>query len=452
MPTWPARRVQEDTRNMPKPAFPEAPIDSIAGPLQKFIHTESASGAAILLAATIALAIANSQIGPAFESFWTTTIGLQIGGKNWNYPLRHWINDGLVTLFFFVVGLEIKREIACGELTSLRTAALPIAGAIGGMLVPAAIYLVLATEPEAKSGWGVVMATDIAFVLGCMALLGRRLPNSLRIFVLALAIIDDIGAILVIAVGYSHGFHAIPFVGAVSGLGATALMQWLGIRSVLAYWFVGLLTWAALHESGVHPTIAGVALGLLTPTTPWVEQGRLQRFLEWARGSGLADRDQGRQHDATSVKQTLARATVESLAPQQRLEESLHPWSAFLILPLFALANAGVTISTTGASGSIALATMAGLVIGKPLGVFIFSFLAVRLGLAHKPEDTSWPMLLAAGSLCGIGFTMAIFIANLAFHDAALQSAKLGILLASVISAVVGIVALWMLSKTEGTN
>lgn len=433
----------------PGPPFPEAPIDSIAAPLQRFIHTETSGGAVLLLAAVIALFIANSDAGAAFESFWSTKIGLRIGDASWDYPLRHWINDGLVTLFFFVIGLEIKREIVLGELSELRAAALPIAAAAGGMVVPAAIYFALAAGPQAASGWGVVMATDIAFVVGCLALLGSRVPNSLRVFVLALAIIDDIGAILVIAIGYSHGFHAIPFTGALIGLGTTILMQWLGIRPVLAYWFIGILTWAALHESGIHPTIGGVALGLLTPVTPWVEQSRLEQFLEWAGRSKLTDQHRGSQQASKSTRRALARAAVESLAPLQRLEESLHPWSAFIILPVFALANAGVSVSPIGMSDPITFAIIAGLFIGKPIGIFLFSLLAVALGLARKPSDASWPMVLAAGSLCGIGFTMAIFISNLAFEGEALQHAKLGVLLASILSAVVAMAALRMLLKRE---
>ncbi len=426
------------------PEFPEAPIDAVAAPLRKFIHTETAGGGILLAAAIIAILIANSDLRGPFEAFWTTASGAHFGRMSWDFPLRHWINDGLMTIFFLVVGLEIKREIAFGELSEVRAAVLPVAGALGGMAVPAVLYLVLASGPQAGLGWGVVMATDIAFVVGCMALLGRRVPNSLRIFILALAIIDDIGAITVIAVGYNHGFHPIPFFAAVLCVGVAALMQRLGVRAMLAYWAIGLFAWAAAHESGIHPTITGVALGLLTPTTPWVEHGRLERFLEWAKDARPDPGANASQLKPKRVRQGLARAAVESMSPQQRLEDALHPWSAFLILPLFALANAGVPISVQSAFEPISLATVGGLVIGKPIGIFAAAWLAVKTGLARKSDDVNWPMLLGAGALGGIGFTMSLFIADLAFTGTALQSAKLGILAASVVSGVVGLALLLM--------
>jgi NhaA family Na+:H+ antiporter len=439
-----------EAERTPAPEFPQAPLDAIATPFQRFIHTEAAGGAVLLVVAVIAMALANSPLGSAFESLWTTSVGLRIGGLVWDYPLRHWINDGLMTLFFFVVGLEIKRELVFGELSAPGAAALPLAAALGGMLVPAGIYLALASGPGASAGWGAVMATDIAFVVGCLALLGRRVPKSLRVFVLALAIIDDIGAMLVIALGYSHGFHPLPFAGALAGLGIVVLMQRLGVRQVAAYWAVGLLVWAAMHESGVHPTIAGVALGLLTPVRPWVEPSRLEWFLEWGRRAAPAEVGDGGEHAGHGARRRLERAARESISPEQRLGETLHPWSAFLVLPLFAFANAGVTVSDFGAAGTIILATVAGLAIGKPLGIFAFARLAVMLRLARKPGDLGWTMLLAAGSLCGIGFTMALFIAGLAFEAEALHAAKLGVLVASLLSGALGMAALWAASRGRG--
>ncbi len=438
-----------DAHETSGPGMPEEPIDKIKAPFQSFIRTETGGGVVLLLAAIAALAIANTTYGQNFDAFWRTIVGFRIGEAVWDYPLRHWINDGLVTLFFFVIGLEIKREIAHGELSNPSDAVLPTLAAVGGMVVPAGLYLALATGPQAASGWGVVMATDIAFVVGCLAVLGKRVSASLRIFVLALAIIDDIGAILVIAIGYGHGFHVIPFVGALVGFGVTALMQWSGVRSVLLYWFIGFLTWAALHESAIHPSIAGVALGLITPVTPWVERGRFDRFLQWAKRTAPTDRETGLERRPESVRRELARVARESLSPQQRLEYALHPWSAFLVLPLFALANAGVAISLTGAFDPIALAVIIGLAVGKPLGIFGFAWLAVAFGLARKPGDISWAMLFSAGSLCGIGFTMALFIGNLAFDGVALQSAKFGILIASLISGGVGMGCLWALTTAN---
>jgi len=420
----------------PRPEFPAEPIDAFATPLKSFLHTEAAGGAVLLVAAVSALVIANSAFGPAFEAFWKTPVGLRFGGIQWEHSLRHWINDGLVTLFFFVVGLEIKREMVTGELSKKGAVALPMAAALGGMLVPAVIYLAIASE--APSGWGVVMATDIAFVVGCMALLGKRIPDSLRIFLLALAIIDDIGAILVIGIGYSHGFQLLPFLLALAGLGVTAFMQWLGVRPVAAYWVVGFFTWAALHESGIHPTIAGVALGLLTPVKAWVDETKFDHFLAWAREAiGPAE-----SQPSEEVRRAVARAAKESISPQRRLENSVHPWSAFVVLPLFALANAGVEITAVGIFDVITMGVIAGLAVGKPLGIFLFAWVAVKFGIARKPEEVAWSQMLGAGMLAGIGFTMALFIANLAFVGAALESAKFGILLASLIAGVVGMIML----------
>ncbi|HET9272791.1 MAG TPA: Na+/H+ antiporter NhaA, partial [Methyloceanibacter sp.] len=271
-----------------------------------------------------------------------------------------------------------------------------------------------------------------------------RIPDSLRVFLLALAIIDDIGAILVIGIGYSHGFHLVPFLLALAGLGVTALMQWLGVRPVSAYWVVGFLTWAALHESGIHPTIAGVALGLLTPVRPWVDETRFDHFLAWAsEAMGRAD-----GQPPEEVRRAVARAAKESISPQRRLENSVHPWSAFVVLPLFALANAGVAVEAVDPFNAITIGVIAGLAVGKPVGIFLFAWVAVLLRIARKPQEIGWAHMLGAGMLAGIGFTMALFIANLAFSGLALESAKFGILLASLIAGVAGMVVL--LAVTTG--
>ena len=435
-----------------EPEFPKEPIAEIAAPLQNFLHTETSGGVVLLIAAVIALGLANSPVASTFNSIWQIEIGFRIADIGLEHTLQFWINDGLMTIFFFVVGLEIKREITGGELTGLRAAAFPAVAAVGGMLVPVALYLatvryVLPAQPGANSGWGVVVATDIAFAVGCMALLGRRVPGSLRVFILALAIVDDIGAILVIAVGYSHGFSIIAFCVAIGGVLVILLMQWLGVRPMGAYWLVGVLTWLALLKSGVHPTLTGVAMGLLTPVTPWVGHGRLAGFLDWARGAAPEKAEQYIKHKPARVRRKLARATVESLSPQQRLEDALHPWSSFFVLPLFALANAGVGISLDAAFTPITLAIIVGLTVGKPLGIFTSSWAAVKFGLARKQDEITWPMVLGAGSLAGIGFTMSLFIATLGFDEAALQSAKFGILLASLISGFAGMGLLWRLAS-----
>jgi NhaA family Na+:H+ antiporter len=429
-----------------QPSFPNERIDKFVTPANRFIHTEASSGVVLLLTAVAALIAANSVIGPQFESFWTTPVGFRFNGFVWEHSLHHWINDGLMTLFFFVVGLEIKREIVSGELSKKGAIVLPVVAALGGIVVPALIYLAIA--PHAPAGWGVVVATDIAFVVGCMALLGKRIPDSLRVLVLALAIIDDIGAILVIGVAYSHGFYLVPFLLALAGLVVTALMQWLGVRPVAAYWVVGILTWVAMHQSGIHPTIAGVALGLMTPVRPWVDETRFDHFLAWAK-EAIEPADVAPNPESEYVRRAVARAAQESISPQRRLENSVHPWSAFVVLPIFALANAGVVIAAVDPTDEITIGIIAGLAIGKPIGILAFSWLAVTLGIARKPDDVGWPHLFGAGMLAGIGFTMSLFIANLAFTGTQLELAKFGILAASVISGLAGMAMLFLVTAGD---
>ncbi|MFC6671560.1 Na+/H+ antiporter NhaA [Marinobacterium aestuariivivens] len=434
-----------------RPEFPDEPIETIMQPLQKFVSTEVSGGLLLLVAATVALLLANTGPGPWMEGLWTTDVGLVVAGREWSYPLRHWINDGLLTIFFFVVGLEIKRELVDGELSTPAAAALPFAAALGGMAVPAAIYWVLAPGGEATQGWGIVMASDIAFVIGCLALLGSRVPAALRIFLLALAIIDDIGAVVVIAVGYSHGLEWLPFLIALAVLLGVYVMRIIGVRAVMAFWLAGILAWAAMHESGLHPTLTGVALGLLTPVGPWVSPSRLKRFIDWSGPFVRRAQRQEAREVPKPIGQQLKKAARESVPPQQRLEDAVHPWSAFLILPLFALANAGTQLPATLNFEPVTLAVIAGLALGKPLGILGFAWAAVRLGLADKPEEVGWSMLAGAGMLAGIGFTMSIFIGGLAFDGTLLADAKLGVLLASLLSGAVGLAWLWIvLPKRSG--
>jgi NhaA family Na+:H+ antiporter len=428
-----------------RPEFPSEPVDAVVTPFQRFIHTEVSGGLVLFLATGVAMFAVNSNLASAYQSIWQLNIGLRIDGYVFEHSLRHWINDGLVTLFFFVVGLEMKREMVLGELSAPRALILPALAAAGGMIVPAALYLSMASGPGASAGWGAVMATDIAFVVGCMALLGGRIPRSLYLFMLSLAIIDDMGAILVLAVGYSHDIGFVALGLGCAGLLAVAVMRWLGVRVQLAYWAVGILTWFAVHESGVHATVVGVALGLMTPVKPWVDETKLDSFLDWGRKARQREGPPNAKPEV--VHQRLARAAKESLSAQQRLEARLHPWTAFLILPLFALANAGIAISTATGPDPIALATAAGLAVGKPLGIVAFTWLAVTLKFAAKPDGVTWPMLLGAGMLAGIGFTMALFVAQIAFQGAALDSAKLGILAGSVVSAIAGLTLLFLVGR-----
>jgi len=420
--------------------MPQEPIQRLLAPIDRFLHVEAASGFVLLAAALVALALANSPAAEGFLAFWSTPVGFSFGSFELRYSLQHWINDGLMAIFFFVIGLEVKRELVIGELRDLRVASLPIAAALGGMIVPAAIYLALQLGEPGQAGWGIPMATDIAFLVGCLALLGPRIPRGFRVLLLSLAIADDIGAILVIAVGYTEAIH----MGALAG-GALLLLlilglQRLGVRSVGLYLVCGIGVWFAFHESGVHATIAGVILGLMTPARAYLSEtffgNMLRRTEEVLRGewASLSDR--------AARAQRLRRATRELVSPLEYLELVLHPWVSFIIMPLFALANAGVPVSFSDFGDPVAIAVAAGLVVGKPLGILLLSWLAIRLGLAALPEGVGWVALLGGGLLAGIGFTMALFIAGLALDGASLDAAKVGILAASAVAAVLGMVVL----------
>jgi NhaA family Na+:H+ antiporter len=363
--------------------------------------------------------------------------------------LRHWINDGLMTLFFFVVARELKREFVLGELRNMRLAALSFAGGLGGMLVPASIYLMLMKNQPGIHGWGTVMTTDTAFVIGCLALLGSRIPASLRLFLLSLAIFDDMGAILVVAVGYGDGLNWVALALAAFGLAAVVGIRGFGIRSVPLYFLLGGFIWLSFDASGIHPTFTGVVLGLMTPTRGWISDERLRTILKQVLSYPSGEHWSG----DTTGRRDLQRAnvaTTETLSPLERLEIMLHPWVGFIIMPLFALANAGVTISGADIGQPASAAIFLGLVFGKPMGVIAFSWLAVRLGLATRAFDLNWPLVAAGSLLTGIGFTMSLFIAGLAYPPAMLDSAKIGILSASVVSAVSGLLILsWLTSRNR---
>jgi NhaA family Na+:H+ antiporter len=425
--------MQETTREV----TPEEPIDRVLGPLTRFLHVEAAGGLVLLATAALAMLLANSPLSESYLAFWKTPVTFGIGSFQMSYSLSHWINDGLMAIFFFVVGLEVKREIVLGELADMRKAALPIAAAIGGMLGPAGVYLLLQSGQPAQHGWGIPMATDIAFVVGCMAVLGTRLPSGLRILLLSLAIADDIGAILVIAVAYTEAIHLGALGLGVVGIGVVALLARLGVRRIPVYLAVGGGVWLAFHESGIHATIAGVALGLLTPARYYLGGEGFSRVLQ--RAQQVFDGEEWSQAEHRSEKvrqfQWLARETI---SPAEYLEQTLHPWTGFVIIPIFALANAGVAVSLGELTNPVAIAVASGLVLGKPIGILLLSFLAVRLGLAALPEGVSWRVLGAASCLTGIGFTMSLFISGLALDGTALDAAKVGVLAGSVISAALG--------------
>jgi NhaA family Na+:H+ antiporter len=416
-------------------------VDRLTKPFAWFLRIEALGGGILLLFTVAALALSNSPWADSFLSAWEVPVGIRVGSFEFTRSSREWINDGLMTLFFFVVALELKRELVRGELRSPRMAAFSIAAALGGMLVPAALYLALQVGREGAPGWGTVMATDTAFVIGCLALLGQRIPQSLRIFMLSLAIVDDIGAILVVAIGYSGqlGWGALAL-GAL-GIAGVRGMALLGVRSIPVYFLAGAAIWLAVDASGIHATITGVVLGLLTPTRRWVSDDRLQAIL----GRVAPDPAEDHRSDIAEGRKAWRLTEVavrETLSPVERLEMMLHPWVSFVVMPLFAFANVGMPLSSAEFGNPITFAVLVGFTIGKPVGIATFGWLAVRSGLASRPYDMGWGMLAGGGLLAGIGFTMALFIADLAFDDALINAAKLGILSASVVSAAAGLAVL----------
>jgi len=417
--------------------FPKEPIDAIIDPLRNFLHIESASGIVLLVAALTALILANSPLGEGFLAFWKKPLGFTIGTTQISHSLRHWINDGLMAVFFFVIGLEVKRELVLGELQDMRQAALPIAAAIGGMVVPAGIYLALQYGAPGERGWGIPMATDIAFVVGCLAVLGSRIPATLRVLLLSLAIADDIGAILVIAIGYTENLNLTALLYGIFGIVVVLGMMKVGVRNAAVYFVFMILVWFAFHESGIHATIAGVIFGLLTPTRGWVSEGGLAMIVDNTRHFLHGDGWTGSGQRYVMLRQ-MERAARKTISPLERFETDLHPWVGFVIMPIFALANAGVAVQFSDLAHPVAIAVGLGLAVGKPLGIVIFSWLAVRIGLARMPVGIGWGVITGGGFLAGIGFTMAFFIANLALSAELLDAAKVGILVGSLLSAVVG--------------
>ncbi len=426
-------------------------IRPIVEPFQSFIHAESAAGILLMVSTVVALAWANSSWADLYTAFRRLPVTLGVGEFVLTEPLVIWINDGLMAMFFFVIGLEIKREVLVGELSSLRKAALPLAAALGGSIVPALIYAALNAGTEGAKGWGIPMATDIAFSLGVLSLLGKQVPLSLKVFLVAFAIGDDLGAVLIIAVFYtstiSWGSLEVGGVFLVTLIGANVL----GIRHPLVYGILGIGgLWLAFFLSGVHPTIAGVLAALTIPA-----RTRLSGEEFVVRARALLDKfqkaiDPKRPPLASPARQAVAtrlqQAAQEVSTPLQRLEQALHPWVTAVVLPLFALANAGVAIegdALTTLSHPVALGILAGLVIGKPIGITLASWLAIRLGLAAMPADLTWRHIIGTGFLAGIGFTMSLFIEGLAFGKTPLDApAKVGILIASTTAGTIGLVFL----------
>ncbi|MDP9493728.1 MAG: Na+/H+ antiporter NhaA [Actinomycetota bacterium] len=424
-------------------------------PFARFASTEASSGVVLLVAALVALVWANSPWSDSyFQVFDETRLVFAVGPVEVNETLGHFINDGLMAVFFFVVGMEIKRELVVGELRDSKAAALPAFAALGGMAVPALIYLWITSGlgPEVAAGWGIPMATDIAFTLGVVALLGSRVPAAARVFILALAIADDLGAILVIALFYTSDLSPGWLALAVAGLAVVWGGQRAGVRSLVFYVPMAGLVWLATLESGIHATLAGVALGFLTPARSLYSADELEEkareILDTYPMGDTPEDEEKSDHEA----ELLADLARESIPPLNRLENRLVPWSSFVIVPLFALANAGVAIRDTDLADMlldrVALGVALGLVIGKFVGITFFSLLTVRLGWGRLPQGTTWRHIVGLALLAGIGFTVSLFITNLAFDNRVLADmARVGILAGSLISGLLGALLLRVTAK-----
>lgn len=427
----------------------------VLAPVQRFLAVEASSGILLLVAAAAALTWANSPCRESYFALWHIPIGFSLGSNVLETDLHHVINDGLMTLFFFVIGLEIRRELYRGQLSVARQAALPLFAALGGMILPAALYAIFNLGWETLVGWGVPMATDIAFALGVLALLGNRVPTSLRVLLLSLAIVDDIGAILVIALFYSPGFDPDGLTICVVGLFMVKVLQIFGVRSAWTYVIPALVIWDGAVQADVHPSLAGVMIGLMTPVQAWI--GRVG-FLEEvrARVDVLGKAEGEDERDLVPHLQSLEQAGREAISPVERLIHALHGWVAFGILPLFAFANAGVALERVDFlpdSWPVLFGIGAGLLLGKPLGILGLSWLAQKARLAALPPDLTWRHIVLVGILGGIGFTMSIFIADLAFLGGrTLEIAKVAILGSSALAALVGLGFGWFLLERPATE
>jgi NhaA family Na+:H+ antiporter len=413
----------------------------VVRPLERFMHLEVGGAAVLLLAAIAALVWANLS-SEGYESAWATKLTIGGGSLELSESLRHWVNDGLMTFFFFLIALEVKRETLVGSLSERRLAVTPIAAAIGGMVAPALIYLLVNSGSGGHpDGWAVPIATDVAFALGVLALIGRMAPGPLRAFLLTVAIVDDVGTILIIAVFFSEGLALAWLGGAAAAVVAIVLLRSIQVRALAPFAVLALVLWLCAHESGVHATLAGVVLGLLTPLRPFHPPEQTSEVIS---GQLTELRESPDAEVGEETMRQVARLADEARSPVTRMEDALHPWTAFLILPLFALANAGVAVDLDGigdvVTGPLGLGIVLGLVIGKPVGLWVATALAVRLTGARLPEQVTLGAVACVGFVAGIGFTVALFISDLAFVEPAqLAEAKTAILLASGIASAVAV-------------
>ena len=415
----------------------------------RFSQVENFSIFLLLICTAAALIMANSPLADAYHHFWHTQLTVTLGHGELSNSLHHWVSDGLMVIFFFLVGLEVKREILVGELSSMKKAALPLAAAVGGMAVPALLFAATNWGGEGMAGWGIPMATAIAFALGVLSLMGSRIPPSLKVFLAALAIADDIGAVLVIAVFYTAQINWVAMQYAMAAFGLLILMNLLGVRNVVAYLIVGFLLWLELLQSGVHATIAGVLVAMTIPAAYKIDHQKLvakcQSLVTELSHLGLQSGSILTNPEKQEILEKLEATAQLVRTPLLRLEHGTLPWVQNLVLPIFALANAGIALAPKEIlnMGSVGVGVLLGLVLGKPLGIFAGAWLATRLGMAQKPEELSWRHLLGAGCLGGIGFTMSLFIAALAYGEhPAMEAAKLGVFLGSVAAGVAGFLVL----------
>ena len=408
-------------------------LNNVVSPLQKFAHLESSSGILLIIATVVAMVWANSSWAESYFNMQHMQVGLTIGSYEISKTLHHWVNDGLMVIFFFVVGMEIKRELVVGELSSPKKAALPIFAAIGGMVFPAAFYAFFnAGDPAMSHGWAIPMATDIAFAVGVLVLLGKRVPMSLMVFLLALAIVDDLGAVIVIAAFYTETVVAQALGWALVGLSLIAFLKFAGVRPRAIYFVISVGVWFAVLKSGVHATVAGVLLGFLTPIKALVPISTLKKV-----GTELLEDPNTENFDK------LEFLVYESQSPVDYLIDLLHPWVNFAIMPIFALMNAGIPLGGIELGPvmqhPITLGVLLGLAIGKPVGIFICSWVAVKCKLASLPAGVNWAQVFGVGALGGIGFTMALFIGHLSFKTPEFEVfSKVGILSGSTLAAIIG--------------
>jgi NhaA family Na+:H+ antiporter len=448
------------------PQGPRYPLEPLFGrvlsPFEEFLRRTTAGGIVLVGATVVALVLATVLGAEAIERIAAQPLAISLGeARRLELSLHHWINDGLMTLFFLLVGLELKREVLVGELASLKAAALPVIGAVGGMAVPALVYLALNAGTPAASGWGIPMATDIAFAVGILVLLAWRIPKNLIIFLTALAIADDLGAVLVIALFYTAGLDLRSLGAAALLFAVLALFNRGGVRHPLPYAALGVLLWLALHASGVHATLAGVLLALTIPARPVCPPATFEGRIAELQSAFRADREDAATPDDPLSNERMARiaeamehSAIAVQSPLQRIEHGLMPWVTFVVIPVFALSNAGIDLASVSyrqtLSHNLTLGVMGGLVVGKFAGISLFSWLAVRTGLARLPSGVEWKHLLGAAWLAGIGFTMSLFISQLAFDTPqAADEAKLGILLGSAIAAAIGLAWLYVAGSRD---